>query len=170
MSGMATKETLRVDFLCVENAGRSQMAAAFAEREGSERGLEDVVEVHSAGTRPADEVHESVVEAMDEVGIDISDREPKWVVVEDLEHSHFVITMGCTINEFHPSTYGVEHREWGLRDPEGEDFETVREIRDELDRRVTELFDEIEDVARDLETKRSLSERVTETIKNALSF
>jgi protein-tyrosine-phosphatase len=167
---MATKETLRVDFLCVENAGRSQMAADFAEREASERGLEDVVEVHSAGTRPADEVHESVVKAMDEVGIDISDREPKWVVVEDLEHSHFVITMGCTINEFHPSTYGVEHREWGLRDPEEEDFETVREIRDELERRVTELFDEIEDVARDLETKRSLSERVTETIKNALSF
>jgi protein-tyrosine-phosphatase len=167
---MAAKETLRVDFLCVENAGRSQIAAAFAEREASERGLEDVVEVHSAGTRPADEIHEPVVEAMDEVGIDISDREPKWVVVEELEHSHFVITMGCTINEFNPAAYGVEHREWGLVDPADEDMETVRAVRDELERQVKELFDEIEDVARDLETKKSLSERVTETIKNALSF
>jgi protein-tyrosine-phosphatase len=146
------------------------MAAAFAEREASERGLEDVVEIHSAGTSPADEVHDTVVEAMAEVDIDIADRSPKWVVVEDLEHSHFVITMGCTINEFDPSTYGVEHREWGLKDPAGEDMETVRAVRDELERQVTDLFDEIEDVARDLETKKPLSKRVTETIKNALSF
>jgi protein-tyrosine-phosphatase len=62
---MAATETLRVDFLCVENAGRSQMAAAFAEQEAAERGLDDVVEVHSAGTRPADEIHGLVVEAMD---------------------------------------------------------------------------------------------------------
>ena len=167
---MAASETLRVDFLCVENAGRSQMAAAFAEREASERGLEDVVEIHSAGTKPADEIHETVVEAMGEVGIDISDREPRWVVVEDLEHSHFVITMGCTINEFNPSAYGIEHRKWGLVDPAGEDMETVRAVRDELERRVDELFDEIEDVARDLENEKSLSKRVTETIRNALSF
>jgi protein-tyrosine-phosphatase len=167
---MAQREALRVDFLCVENAGRSQMAAAFAEREASERGLEDVVEIHSAGTRPADEVHDTVVEAMAEVDIDISDRSPEWVVVEDLEHSHFVITMGCTINEFNPSAYGVEHRNWGLVDPEGEDMETVRAVRDELERRVSDLFDEIEDVARDLETEKSLSKRVTETIRNALSF
>ena len=167
---MAQRETLRVDFLCVENAGRSQMAAAFAEREASERGLEDVVEIRSAGTKPADEIHDTVVEAMDEVDIDISDRSPKWVVVEDLEHSHFVITMGCTINEFNPSAYGVEHRNWGLVDPEGEDMETVRAVRDELERRVSDLFDEIEDVAQDLETEKSLSKRVTETIRNALSF
>jgi protein-tyrosine-phosphatase len=107
---------------------------------------------------------------MAEVDIDISDRSPKWVVVEDLEHSHFVITMGCTINEFSPSAYGVEHRGWGLIDPEGEDMETVRAVRDELERRVDNLFDEIEDIARDLETKKSLSKRVTETIRNALSF
>jgi protein-tyrosine-phosphatase len=167
---MAASETLRVDFLCVENAGRSQMAAAFAEREASERGLEDVVEIHSAGTRPADAVHDTVVEAMAEVDIDVSDRSPKWVVVEDLEHSHFVVTMGCTINEFNPSSYGVEHREWGLVDPAGEEMEAVRAVRDELERRVEELFDEIEDVARDLETEKSLSERVSETIRNALSF
>jgi protein-tyrosine-phosphatase len=146
------------------------MAAAFAEREASERGLEDVVEIHSAGTKPADKIHDTVVEAMAEVDIDISDRSPKWVVVEDLEHSHFVITMGCTINEFNPAAYGVEHRNWGLVDPEGEDMKTVRAVRDELERRVDELFDEIEDVARDLETEKSLSKRVTETIRNALSF
>jgi protein-tyrosine-phosphatase len=167
---MVASETLRVDFLCVENAGRSQMAAAFAEREASERGLEDVVEIHSAGTKPADEIHDTVVEAMAEVDIDISDRSPNWVVVEELEHSHFVITMGCTINEFNPSAYGVEHRKWGLVDPGGEDMETVRAVRDELERRVDELFDEIEDVARDLEVRKSLSKRVTQTIRNALSF
>jgi protein-tyrosine-phosphatase len=167
---MAKSETLRVDFLCVENAGRSQMAAAFAEREASERGLENAVEIHSAGTKPADQIHDTVVEAMAEVDIDISDRSPKWVVIEDLEHSHFVITMGCTINEFSPSMYGVEHREWGLVDPEGEDMETVRAVRDELEQRVNALFDEIEDVARDLETKESLSKRVTQRIRNALSF
>jgi protein-tyrosine-phosphatase len=167
---MAVTETLRVDFLCVENAGRSQMAAAFAEQEASQRGLEDVVEIHSAGTKPADEIHDTVVEAMAEVDMDISDRSPTWVVVEDLEHSHFVITMGCTINEFSPSTYGVEHREWGLVDPEGKDIETVRAVRDELERRVSDLFDEIENVAQDLETEESLSKRVTERIRNVLSF
>lgn len=167
---MAASETLRVDFLCVENAGRSQMAAAFAEREASERGLGDVVEIHSAGTAPADEIHDTVVEVMAEIDIDISDRSPKWVVVEDLEQSHFVITMGCTINEFNPSTYGVEHRGWGLVDPEGEDIETVRTVRDELESKVVDLFDEIEDTARGLQTKKSLSERVTETIRDALSF
>jgi hypothetical protein len=78
--------------------------------------------------------------------------------------------MGCTINEFNPSAYGVEHRNWGLVDPEGEEMETVRAVRDELERRVNDLFDEIEDVARDLETEKSLSKRVTETIRNALSF
>ena len=167
---MAVSQTLRVDFLCVENAGRSQMAAAFAEREASERGLEDVVEIHSAGTKPADKIHDTVVEAMAEVDIDISDRSPKWVVLDELEHSHFVITMGCTISEFSPSKYGVEHREWGLTDPGGEDMETVRAVRDELERQVDDLFDEIENIARDLETQKSLSQRVTETIKNALSF
>ena len=146
------------------------MAAAFAEREASERGLEDVVAIHSAGTSPAEEIHEPVVDAMAEVDIDISDRTSTWVVVEDLEHSHFVITMGCTINEFSPAAYGVEHREWGLVDPAGEEMETVRAVRDELERRVSELFDEVEEVAQERESQESLSERVTGTIRNALSF
>jgi hypothetical protein len=78
--------------------------------------------------------------------------------------------MGCTVNDFSPASYGVEHREWALVDPAGEDIETVRAIRDELERRVDDLFDEIEAIADDFETKQSLSARVTETIKNALSF
>lgn len=167
---MALRETLRVDFLCVENAGRSQMAAAFAEREAIDRGLDDVVEVHSAGTDPANEIHDTVVEAMAEVDIDISARSPKWVVVEDLKQSHFVITMGCTIKEFSPSTYGVEYRAWDITDPEGKDVETVRSVRDELQRRVNDLFDEIEAVANDLDTQDTLSKRVTDTIKDVLSF
>ena len=167
---MAVKETLRVDFLCVENAGRSQMAAAFAEREAAERGLADVVEVHTAGSSPADEIDSGVVAAMAEVDIDISDRSPSWVVVEDLEQSHFVVSMGCTINEFSPSSYGVEYRAWDITNPRDADIETVREIRDELERRVSDLFDEIESVARDLEASASLSERVTSAIRETFSL
>jgi protein-tyrosine-phosphatase len=167
---MALQEKLRVDFLCVENAGRSQMAAALAEREATERGIDTVVEVHSAGTSPAEEIHEPVIEAMAEIDIDISDRSPKWVVVEDLEQSHFVVTMGCIINEFSPSAYGVEYRAWNLKDPKGEDIKTVRAIRDDLQQRVANLFDEIEDTANDLETQPSFSQRVTNTIKDVLSF
>ena len=67
-------DKIRLDFVCVHNAGRSQMAAAFAERERAERGLENVVEIHSGGTDPADTVHEEVIEAMAEVGVDIADK------------------------------------------------------------------------------------------------
>ena len=70
---------IRLDFVCVRDVGRSQMAAAFAERERAERGLEDIVETHSGGTDPADTVHEEVVEAMAEVGVDIADQAPTYV-------------------------------------------------------------------------------------------
>ena len=132
------------------------MAAAFAERERARRGLEEVVEIASAGTRPADSVHDEVIEAMDEVGIDVSGRTPTFVVLEDLEESHFVITMGCTVSEFDPSHYGVESRVWPLMNPEGEDVELVRSVRDEIERRVVALFDEIEEIAHDRAAERSL--------------
>jgi len=168
---MAATDTIRIDFICVHNAGRSQMAAAFAERERDERGLEDVVAVHSAGTDPADEIHPEVVDAMAEVGIDISDRKPSWVVLDDLKDSHYLVTMGCSITEFNPAQYGVESRTWDLTDPEGEDLETVREVRDGIERRVSELFDEIERTAAESDDEpESVSARVSSAVRNALSF
>jgi protein-tyrosine-phosphatase len=155
---MAPTDTIQIDFMCVHNAGRSQMAAAFAEQERDEQGLGDVVEIHSAGTNPADHVDESVVEAMAERDVDRSDRRPSYVVLDDLGRSHYLVTMGCSISEFNPAHYGVEYRAWDLPDPAGEDLETVREIRDEVESRVAALFDEIEATAneRAAENSRSL--------------
>jgi protein-tyrosine-phosphatase len=167
---MGTADTIRLDFLCVANAGRSQMAAAFAERERAERDLEDVVEIYSAGTDPAEAVHEEVVEAMAEVGIDVSGRRPRYVDLEQLKESHYLVTMGCTITEFNPARYGVESRAWDLTNPDGQDMETVREVRDEVERRVETLFDEIEATAGDQSTDPSLPERVTSAVKDTLSF
>ena len=163
---MANSDSIRVDFICPQNAGRSQMAAAFAERERADRELERVVEVHSSGTRPAESVHDEVVEAMAEVDIDVSDRSPTYVVPEDLETSHFVITMGCTVAEFNPEHYGVESREWNLTNPDGEDMETVREVRDEIETRVGALFDEIEEIATGRTESQSLPQRVSDTISD----
>jgi protein-tyrosine-phosphatase len=169
---MDEPDSIRIDFICPKNAGRSQMAAAFAERERTRRDLEDVVEIESAGTRPADSVHEEVLEAMDEVGIDVSERTPTFVVPEDLQESHFVITMGCTVSEFNPSHYGVESRVWPLMNPEGEEMELVRSVRDETEQRVVALFDEIEEIAAERtageeDSEKSLSERVTDAIRSA---
>jgi protein-tyrosine-phosphatase len=135
---------VRVMFMCVENAGRSQMAAALAERERERRGLEEEVEINSAGTHPADHVHGVVVEAMAEVDVDVSDRVPRVVDLEDLERMDHVVMMGCYIAEFDPNGFGGDTREWDLPNPEGEDLETVRAVRDELESRVEDLFDEIE--------------------------
>ena len=135
---------VRVMFMCVENAGRSQMAAALAERERERRELGDRVEIDSAGTHPADEVHDVVVDTMAEVGVDISDRVPTVVDVEALEQMDYVVMMGCYIAEFNPRVFGGETLEWDLTNPEGADVETVREVRDELEERVGGLFDELE--------------------------
>lgn len=161
---------IRIDFVCVENAGRSQMAAAFAERESEERGLTDVVEIHSAGTDPADGVHPPVVEAMAEVDVDVADRSPSYVVLEDLRDSHYLVTMGCTIDEFSPSSFGVEARAWDLQNPADRDLETVRRVRDEVETKVRALFDEIERTAADRGDEAGRTGRVTDAIKRALSF
>ncbi len=162
---------IRIEFICVHNAGRSQMAAAFAERERDERDLDDVVEINSGGTDPAEEVHREVVAAMSEVDIDISDRSPTWVVLDDLKDSHYLVTMGCSITEFNPAQYGVESRAWDLTNPDGKDMETVREVRDEIERRVAELFDEIERTAAESDDEpESVSARVSSAVRDALSF
>jgi arsenate reductase len=134
-------EPTRIALLCVRNAGRSQMATAFAERERDERGLEDDVAILTGGTDPADAVHEVVVEAMAEGGFDLSEREPTSITEEELASCDYVATMGCSTLELDADT---EIRDWALLDPGEEDLETVREIRDAVERRVVSLFDEIE--------------------------
>jgi protein-tyrosine-phosphatase len=137
-------DVVRFGFVCVQNAGRSQMSAAFAERERRERGLDDRVEVVTGGTHPADEVHPEVVEAMRELDIDLSDRVPREVSTAELNACDVVATMGCSTLTL---ADGVEARDWALDDPHGQDVERVREIRDEIERRVVALFDEFFDEA-----------------------
>jgi len=121
------------------------MAYAFARRERNERSLASDVELLTGGTRPADAVHPEVVEAMQDVGIDISARVPRAVTVEELRHSDYVVTMGCSANDVCPAGLGGETRDWDLDDPDGRPPEEVAAIRDDIERRVTALFDELAD-------------------------
>lgn len=127
----------RLAFVCVQNAGRSQMAAAFAEEMAAERGLD--VTVLTGGTHPADEVHPEVVETMREVGVDVADRTPREVSTAELESCDVVATMGCDTLALDAS---VDVRDWGLPDPDGESPERVREIRETVRERVAALLDE----------------------------
>ncbi len=142
MSEPAT-EPVRIAFVCVENAGRSQMAAAFAERRIEEQGLEDEITVVSGGTDPAAHVHDVVVEAMAEVDVNVSDRQPREITPTELADVEYVITMGCSADDVCPATWRGDARDWALDDPGGQDLDTVREIRDEIRRRVTDLIDEL---------------------------
>mgnify|MGYP006443602453 CR=1 FL=1 len=135
---MSTDETTILTFMCVRNAGRSQMATAFAERERDRRGLGDRVEIRTGGTDPADAVHDVVVEALAEVGLDVNGRTPREISDESLAESDFVATMGCSTLKLET----VDTDDWDLDDPGERPIETVREIRDEVERRVIAAFDE----------------------------
>lgn len=123
-------------FVCVHNAGRSQMAAAFLTHLSG-----GAVEVRSAGTAPADTVNPVVVEAMREVGIDIAAETPKVLTADAVEASDVVITMGC--GDQCPFFPGTRYLDWQLDDPAGQGIEAVRLIRDEIRRRVEHLLSEI---------------------------
>jgi arsenate reductase (thioredoxin) len=123
-------------FVCVHNAGRSQMAAAFLTHLS-----EGTVEVRSAGSEPADQVNPAAVQAMAEVGIDITAEKPKILTDQAVRESDVVITMGCGDTcQFYP---GKRYEDWVLDDPAGKDVATVRPIRDEIRRRVEALLDEL---------------------------
>ncbi|MCP2317794.1 arsenate reductase [Nocardia amikacinitolerans] len=123
-------------FVCVHNAGRSQMAAGFLAHLAG-----DAIEVRSAGSAPADTVNPVAVEAMAEVGIDISDQHPKILTPDTVETSTVVVTMGC--GDACPYFPGIDYRDWKLDDPAGQDLDAVRPIRDEIRRRVQELVAEL---------------------------
>lgn len=139
-----TSETTTLGFVCVQNAGRSQMSTAFAERERERRWLDDEVEIVTGGTHPADAVHDEVIETMAEVGIDLSDRVPREVSTAELNECDLVATMGCSTLELDAD---VEVRDWALPDPDGQDPERVREIREQVEANVEELFDELFETA-----------------------
>lgn len=127
---------LTVLFVCVHNAGRSQMAAGFLAALGG-----DEVEVRSAGTAPADQVNQVAVEAMREVGIDLSAATPKVLTTEAVQASDVVITMGC--GDECPYFPGKRYLDWQLADPAGQGIDAVRPIRDDIHTRVEALLREL---------------------------
>jgi protein-tyrosine-phosphatase len=131
--------------MCVQNAGRSQMSTAFAERERDRRGLDGRVEILTGGTDPADHVHEEVVEVMAEDGFDLSDRQPREISLDELRACDYVATMGCSTLDVGEVGDSVDVRDWALLDPDGEDMDTVRDIRDDIEGRVAALFDELDE-------------------------
>jgi arsenate reductase len=118
-----------VYFVCIGNAGRSQMAQAFYERRGGE--------ARSAGSRPEHEIHPQVAEAMDELGISLAGRNPKGITQEDVEWADIVVTMGC--GDACPVLPGKQYLDWQLDDPVGMPVEQVRAVRDEIARLVDAL-------------------------------
>jgi arsenate reductase len=131
---MTTKPS--VLFVCVHNAGRSQMAAGFLAALAG-----DAIEVRSAGSAPADQVNPAAVQAMAEVGIDISTQSPKILSTDAVEASDVVITMGC--GDTCPVFPGKSYRDWVLDDPAGKGVESVRPIRDDIRTRVEALLAEL---------------------------
>jgi protein-tyrosine-phosphatase len=124
---------LDVLFVCVHNAGRSQMAAALLAHRGGER-----VRVRSAGSEPAGEVHPAVVVVMRELGLELAGERPKRLEDGVVREADVVVTMGC--GDACPVYPGKRYEDWELEDPAGKDLDTVRRIRDEIDARVRELL------------------------------
>ena len=132
---------MKLAFVCVGNAGRSQLATALAEAERERRELSP--EIVTGGTDPADHVHPEVVEVMNEKGIDLSGRTPKAVTPDELRAMDLVITMGCSAEGVCPAAWNGESRDWDLDDPDGQGLDSVRAIRDDIETRVDDLFDEL---------------------------
>lgn len=124
-------------FVCLHNAGRSQMSQALFERAAGERHG-----ARSAGTTPGDRVHPEVAEAMQELSVDLSDRRPKRLTTEDAEWADVVVTMGC--GDKCPYIPGRRYVDWDLPDPKGQPLDAVRATRDEIAARVEELVAELD--------------------------
>ena len=137
---MADERVPEVLFVCVHNAGRSQMAAALLDHHANGR-----VVVRSAGSTPADEVNPAVIAAKAEVGLDLSKAYPKPLTTEAVEASDVVVTMGC--GDACPIFPGKRYLDWELEDPAGKSLDEVRPIRDEIDRRVRGLLADLGVVA-----------------------
>ena len=127
-------------FVCLHNAGRSQMSQALFERVAAGRHT-----ASSAGTTPADRVHPEVVDVMREVGIDLNDRQPQLLTLELAEPADVVVTMGC--GDACPFIPGKQYIDWNLPDPKGRPIADVRRLRDDIERRVVQLAHELDAAA-----------------------
>ncbi len=134
--GMLDKDQPEVLFVCIHNAGRSQMAAGLVKLRSEGR-----VHVRSAGSAPGEEINPAVVDAMAELGVDMSEEFPKPLTDEIVRAADVVITMGC--GDACPIYPGKRYEDWALDDPAGQDIETVRRIRDAIDTRVEKLIGEL---------------------------
>ena len=130
------KEQPEVLFVCVHNAGRSQMAAGLVKLRSQGR-----IHVRSAGSAPAEEINPAAVQAMAELGVDLSEEFPKPLTNDAVSAADVVITMGC--GDACPIYPGKRYEDWELEDPDGKDLDTVRRIRDEIDQRVQQLIGEL---------------------------
>jgi protein-tyrosine-phosphatase len=131
-----TNELPEVLFVCVHNAGRSQMAAGLVRLRSAGR-----IHVRSAGSDPADSLNRAVIEAMEEIGVDMSEDFPKPLTDEVVRAADVVVTMGC--GDACPIYAGKRYEDWVIEDPAGQDLETVRRIRDDLDARIKALVGEL---------------------------
>jgi arsenate reductase (thioredoxin) len=131
-----TEHHVEVLFVCVHNAGRSQMAAGLVKLRSQGR-----IQVRSAGSSPGEVINPAVVEAMNEIGVDLSEEFPKPLTNEFVQAADVVITMGC--GDACPIFPGKKYEDWVLDDPAGQDLDTVRRIRDEIDERVKALIAEL---------------------------
>ena len=128
----------KILFVCVENAGRSQMAEGFFRKLGPSN-----FEVMSAGTKPASEINPTAVQVMKEVNIDISQNKSKTITSEMMSESDTVINMGCMDKESCPALFVEDIDDWNIEDPKGKSIEQVRKIRDGIEARVLELVDSL---------------------------
>lgn len=135
----SNKDAKTILFVCVENAGRSQIAEGFFKKYAPIR-----FKTVSAGTKPAYQLNPIVVEAMKEVGIDISKQKSKELTDEMIRESYNVVNMGCMDKNFCPTIFVPKVIEWNLKDPKGKSIEEVREIRDEIEKRIKELVSTLE--------------------------
>ena len=129
----------KILFVCVENAGRSQMAEAFANKYGIGK-----FTISSAGNKPAEKVNPIVVEVMQEKGIDLSMNKPKLITAKMALDADLIVTMGCNDQGICPGPFFKPTIEWKLDDPKGKTIEKVREVRDEIERKVQRLIKENE--------------------------
>jgi arsenate reductase len=134
--GIVGKDQPEVLFVCVQNAGRSQMAAGLLRLRSEGR-----INVRTAGSAPAEEINANAVAALEELGVDMSEQFPKPLTDEVVRAADVVITMGC--GDACPIYPGKKYEDWELEDPDGKDLETVRLIRDELDQRIQKLIAEL---------------------------
>ena len=135
-SKLKTKKTIL--FVCVENAGRSQMVEGFFKKYAPEGFVPA-----SAGTKPISQIDPLAIQVMNEIGIDISKQKPKDLSEDMMRNSDKIINMGCMDNNFCPTLFIPKVIDWGIEDPKGKQIEQVREIRDEIERRIKELATDI---------------------------